>query len=101
MYVLDGTVNLEGSEFGSKQLLVAKNATLCEFEMNENTTVYLFGGEPFPEPRIIFWNFVSSERETIEQAKLDWHDQNFEALPKVIGDEDEYVPLPRAILKNR
>ena len=101
MYVLEGTVNIEGHEFGSKQLLVAKNATLCEFEMNENSTVYLFGGEPFPEQRHIFWNFVSSDRETIEQAKLDWHDQNLDAFPKVVGDEEEFVPLPKAILKQK
>lgn len=101
MYVLEGTVNLEGNEFGSKQLLVAKNATLCEFEMNENATVYLFGGEPFPEERYIFWNFVNSDRDVIEQAKLDWHDQNLSAFPKVAGDEDEYVALPKAILKHR
>ena len=43
MYVLDGTVNIDGNTFGGKQLLIAKNATLCEFEMSENTTVYLFG----------------------------------------------------------
>ncbi len=101
MYVLEGTVNLEGNEWGTKQLLVAKKSTLCEFEMNENTTVFLFGGEPFPEERYIFWNFVNSSREVIEQAKLDWHEQNLEAFPKVVGDEEEYVALPKAILKHR
>ncbi len=99
MYVLDGTVNMEGKEFGTKQLLVAKNATLCEFEMNENSTVYLFGGEPFPEQRYIFWNFVSSDKSVIEQAKQDWQEQNLEAFPKVIGDEDEFVPLPDSGLR--
>ncbi|MBW8359894.1 MAG: pirin family protein [Weeksellaceae bacterium] len=101
MYVLNGTVNIEGNTFGGKQLLIAKNASLCEFVMSENATVYLFGGEPFAEERFIFWNFVSSEKEVIERAKQDWFDQNKEVFPQVPGDEDEYVPLPKAILKNR
>ena len=99
MYVLEGKVNIEGNDFGGKQLLIAKNAKLCEFEIGENTTVYLFGGEPFEEERFIFWNFVNSDKELIEQAKQNWFDQNLEAFPKVIGDEEEFVPLPRAILK--
>lgn len=101
MYVLDGTVEIEGNTYGSRQLLVAKQATLCSFKMSDNATVYLFGGEPFPEERYIFWNFVNSDKEVIEQAKLDWHDQNKEAFPQVVGEGDEYVPLPKAILKNR
>lgn len=101
MYVLEGNINIEGNTFGGKQLLIAKNAKLCEFEIRENTTIYLFGGEPFDEERFIFWNFVNSDKEIIEQAKQDWFDQNLEAFPKVIGDELEFVPLPKAILKNK
>ena len=101
MYVLDGTVNIDGNTFGGKQLLIAKNATLCEFEMSENTTVYLFGGEPFNEERFIFWNFVNSDKEIIEQAKINWYNQNHDAFPLVPGDEEEIVPLPKAILNSR
>ena len=101
MYVLDGTVNIDGNTFGGKQLLIAKNATLCEFEMSENTTVYLFGGEPFNEERFIFWNFVNSDKEIIEQAKINWYNQNYDAFPLVPGDEEEFVPLPKAILNSR
>lgn len=101
MYILEGAVTVDGTEFGPKQLLVAKEAQLCAFMMSENSAVYLFGGEPFPEERYIFWNFVSSERDIIEQAKQDWYEQNLEAFPKVPGDKEEYVALPRAILKHR
>ena len=94
MYVLDGTVSIEGNNYGTKQLLIAQNATLCEFTMNENTTVYLFGGEPFPEERFIYWNFVSSQKELIEKAKTNWKEQNLNAFPKVPGDMEDYVPLP-------
>ena len=101
IYVLDGTVNIDGNTFGGKQLLIAKNATLCEFEMSENTTVYLFGGEPFNEERFIFWNFVNSDKEIIEQAKINWYNQNHDAFPLVPGDEEEFVPLPKAILNSK
>lgn len=94
MYVLEGTVNIEGNTYGTKQLLIAKNSKLCEFEMNEHTTVYLFGGEPFPEERHIYWNFVNSDKGKIEQAKQDWLEQNHKRFPLVPGDTDEYVPLP-------
>ncbi|TXF75077.1 pirin family protein [Chryseobacterium sp.] len=101
MYVLEGNVMTDGHTFGGKQLLIAKNANLCEFEIGENATVYLFGGEPFDEERFMFWNFVNSDKEIIEKAKQNWHDQNLEAFPKVPGDDVEYVPLPKAILKNK
>lgn len=101
MYVLEGNVNIEGNNYGTKQLLIAKNANLCEFEIQENSTIYLFGGEPFPEERYIFWNFVNSDKEKIEQAKVNWFDQNTDAFPLIPKDHEEYVPLPRAILNRK
>jgi redox-sensitive bicupin YhaK (pirin superfamily) len=68
-----------------KFILIAKDAKLCEFEMDANTTVYIFGGEPFPEERYIHWNFVNSDKQVIEQAKHDWKDQKF---PKVPGEQN-------------
>ncbi len=53
--------------------------------------VMLLGGEAFASPRHIWWNFVSSSTERIEQAALDWRAGNF---PKVPGDEAEFIPLP-------
>jgi redox-sensitive bicupin YhaK (pirin superfamily) len=51
----------------------------------------LFGGAPLDGERNLWWNFVASSRERIEQAKADWRDGRF---PKVPGDEDEFIPLP-------
>ena len=99
MYVLDGTVKIEGNDYGSKQLLIAKNASLCAFETNGDTTLYLFGGEPFEEERFMFWNFVNSDKAVIEKAKEDWRNQNLEVFPKVPNDEEEYVLLPETKLK--
>ncbi len=51
----------------------------------------LMGGEAFPTPRHVFWNFVSSSRERIDQAKEDWKAMRFPLIP---GDADEFIPLP-------
>lgn len=77
--------------------MVAKDAKLCEFEIEAGSTVYIFGGEELPEEHFIFWNFVSSSRETIEKAKEDWVNHRF---PKVPGDDD-YVPMPQAQKNSR
>ncbi len=99
MYILDGTVTIEGENLGTKQLIIAKNPSLCAFEMEANSKLYLFGGEPFPQERFIHWNFVHTSRDKIQEAKLNWYHQNTEAFPKVIDDEVEYVPLPEDSLK--
>jgi len=90
LYILEGSIRDGEETFGPKQILIAKNAELCTFEMAENTTVYIFGGEAFPEERFIFWNFVSSRKERIEEAKKAWVEQTF---PKIEG-ETTFVPLP-------
>jgi redox-sensitive bicupin YhaK (pirin superfamily) len=94
LYILEGVVQSEGETFGPKQILIAKDSKLCEFEIAENTTVYIFGGEQLPEERFIYWNFVSSSKERIEKAKTDWQNQDF---PQVPG-ESEFVPLPQSSL---
>lgn len=71
LYILEGSIHAEGNTFASGQILIAADSTLCEFEMAANTTVYIFGGEPFPEERYIDWNFVSSSKERLKQAKED------------------------------
>lgn len=90
IYILKGGVESEGNEFEPKQFLVAKHADLCAFTLKENSIIYIFGGDAFPEERFIEWNFVHSDKRKIEQAKLDWKNQLF---PKVPG-ETTFVPLP-------
>jgi redox-sensitive bicupin YhaK (pirin superfamily) len=90
LYILEGSIKSGEHTYDPKQILIANDSTLCEFEIAANTTVYIFGGTPFPEEHFIFWNFVSSDKELIEKAKQDWTAQTF---PKVPG-ETEFVPLP-------
>lgn len=94
LYILEGSVENEGNRYEPKQILVAKESTLCSFTMEANTTVYLFGGEPLPEQRFIDWNFVSSSKETLAAARQNWIDQKF---PKIKGDDIEFVPYPTRI----
>jgi len=91
LYILEGAIESEGNVFEPKQLLVAKDSTLCEFTIHENSTIYIFGGEPFPEERFIDWNFVSLSKELIEEAKQKWKEQLFD---KIEGDETEFIPYP-------
>lgn len=90
LYILEGNIESEGNIFGPKQILIAKDSKLCTFHMAANTTIYIFGGEPFPEERIIYWNFVASNKELIEKAKEKWQAQTFDSVP----GETEFVPLP-------
>lgn len=90
MYILEGSIESEGIVYEPKQLLVAKDSTLCEFVMNADTTVYIFGGEPFPEERFIDWNFVATSKELIAAAKQKWTDQTFDKIPGETG----FIPLP-------
>ena len=91
LYILEGGIESEGNIYEPKQLLVAKDSTLCEFTIQENSTIYIFGGEAFPEERFIDWNFVSSSKELIEKAKEKWKNQSF---PKIEGDDTEHIPYP-------
>ncbi|PUZ27651.1 hypothetical protein GA0116948_10348 [Chitinophaga costaii] len=90
LYILSGQIESEGHVYEPKRILVAKNSKLCDFVMAENTTVFIFGGEPFAEPRHIYWNFVASTLELIDQAKADWAAQRF---PLLQGEPD-IIPLP-------
>jgi redox-sensitive bicupin YhaK (pirin superfamily) len=90
LYILEGSVSSEGHVYESKHILIAKDSKLCEFEISAHSTVYVFGGEPFPEERFIDWNFVSSKKERLQQAKQDWLNQAFPAIP----GETEFVPYP-------
>lgn len=91
LYILEGGIESEGNVYEPKQLLVANESSLCEFTIHENSTIYIFGGEPFPEKRYIDWNFVSSSKELIKEAKEKWEAQSF---PKIEGDDTEYIPYP-------
>ncbi|SMO40197.1 Pirin C-terminal cupin domain-containing protein [Saccharicrinis carchari] len=91
LYILEGAIESEENIYGPKKLLIARDSKLCEFTMHKNSTIYIFGGYPFPEKRFIDWNFVSTSKERIEEAKQKWETQSF---PKIKGDETDFIPYP-------
>lgn len=91
LYILKGSIESDENTYEPKQLLVSKDTSLCQFTIGENSTIYIFGGEPFPEERFIDWNFVATSKELIEEAKKKWKEQAFD---KIKGDDTEFIPYP-------
>ena len=91
IYVLDGKVTITGDRFGADRLLVFRPGDEIVVESEEGAHFMLFGGASLGSPRHIWWNFVSSSKERIEQAKNEWRTRRFDIVP---GDEAEFIPLP-------
>jgi redox-sensitive bicupin YhaK (pirin superfamily) len=95
-YVVEGSVKLlrDSGSFDAGQLLVFKPGEEITMASPESSSVrvMLLGGEPMDRKRHIFWNFVSSSKERIEQAKEDWQAGRFASVP----GESEFIPLPES-----
>jgi len=92
IYILSGEVTISGQTFGADQLLVLRPEDAISLRAGPSGAhMVLFGGESMGKKRHIWWNFVSSSKERIEQAKAEWKSGHFDIVP---GDEDEFVPLP-------
>jgi redox-sensitive bicupin YhaK (pirin superfamily) len=89
-YIVKGSVELAGTTYAAGKMLVFSKGVDPMIIAKEDTTLMLLGGEPLGE-RYIWWNFVSSRKERIEQAKEDWK-QGRIILPP--NDDKEFVPLP-------
>jgi redox-sensitive bicupin YhaK (pirin superfamily) len=90
VFVAEGNVDVAGQQFDAGPLVVLKPGEPVTVTALAPSRVVLLGGEPMDGPRHIWWNFVSSSKERIEQAKADWQAGRFAPVP----DETEFVPLP-------
>ena len=90
IYVATGSITIDGTSYAKGQLLVLKPGAEVIVRAESDCHVLILGGEPMDGPRHIWWNFVSSSKERIEQAKADWKAGRF---PTVAG-ETEFIPLP-------
>jgi len=90
VYTMEGELELAGERFAAGQMLVLKPGQAVTLRGSSSARCMLLGGEPADGPRHIWWNFVSSSLERIEQAKADWRAGRFAAVP----DETEFIPLP-------
>jgi redox-sensitive bicupin YhaK (pirin superfamily) len=91
IYVAQGAIEIAGDSFESGRLLVFRPGDEITVAAQTPSRLLFLGGEPMDGPRHIWWNFVSSSRERIEQAKEDWAQKRFDIVP---GDEKEFIPLP-------
>jgi redox-sensitive bicupin YhaK (pirin superfamily) len=90
IYVAEGTVEIAGETFAAPQLLVFRPGDCITVRGVEAARLMFLGGAGIDGPRYIWWNFVSSSKDRIEQAKEDWRNGRFAQVP----GETEFIPLP-------
>jgi hypothetical protein len=90
-YVVSGALAVDGKSHGEGRMVVFREGAPARIRALDAAHVLLLGGAPLDGERHIWWNFVSSSKERIEQASSDWRGGRF---PKVPGDETEFIPLP-------
>lgn len=88
--IVKGKIIDDGEIVEEGQMLISKTDEECRIDLEAGTQLLLFGGLPLPEERYLLWNFASSSKELLEQAKRDWEMKQF---PEVPGDST-YIPFP-------
>jgi redox-sensitive bicupin YhaK (pirin superfamily) len=91
LYLIDGSVRIGNTLIEPKNMPIFTPGEKITVEALAPSHLMLLGGEPLGEPRFIDWNFVSSSKERLEQAKNDWKAGRF---AKIAGDDSEFIPLP-------
>jgi redox-sensitive bicupin YhaK (pirin superfamily) len=89
--VVGGEAELDGQSLDRFTLYVLKPGYEAKLSSAGGGRIMLMGGQAFSTRRYVFWNFVSSSRDRINQAKADWKALR---LPLVPGDDQEFIPLP-------
>lgn len=97
LYITEGSVSIAGQTFGAMQMMVFRPGDRITVAAGpQGARLMALGGATLGGPRHIWWNFVASSRERIEQAKEDWRAANWGQglfdLP--VGDDGEFIPLP-------
>ncbi|NNH32159.1 pirin family protein, partial [Rhizobium sp. SEMIA 4085] len=97
IYIVEGSISIAGREFEAPQMMVFRPGDRITVAAGEKgARLMTLGGATLSGPRYIWWNFVASSRERIEEAKAEWRAQNWGEgrfdLP--VDDRDEHIPLP-------
>jgi redox-sensitive bicupin YhaK (pirin superfamily) len=90
IYVVEGEVDIAGETFEAPRLLIFRPGDRITVRATQRARLMFLGGTALEGPRYIWWNFVSSRRERIEQAKEEWKSGRFTPVP----GETEFIPLP-------
>ena len=91
IYIVDGEIEIAGERFEGPRLLVFRPGDRITATAIRPTRMMFLGGATMDGPRHIWWNFVSSSKERIEQAKADWAAARFPAVP----DETDLLKMPQ------
>lgn len=90
VYLVDGDIAVDGIPLAPQHMAVLICGQETTIEAKTRTRIMLLGGKPIDGDRFIWWNFVASSREMIQQAKERWRAQRFGTVP----EETEWIPLP-------
>ncbi len=90
VYVVDGELNLAGRTVRNGTMAVLTAGRDAVFRASRECRLMMLGGAALPGERIVWWNFVSSSRDRISQAKVDWREGRFDMVP----GESDFIPLP-------
>ena len=88
--MVSGQIDIAGDSFEGGRLLIFRPGDRISILALSHTRLMIFGGEPMDGRRHIWWNFVSSRKDRIDQAKADWAAKRFDTVP----GETEFIPLP-------
>lgn len=91
VYPLNGVVEIGGVRYEPQQMLVLRGGDDVTVMAHGEVRMMILGGAVMDGPRYILWNFVSSSKERLAQAKADWKEGRF---PRVPGDDKEFIPMP-------
>jgi len=94
VYVVEGSVGLDGRAFGPANMLVLPPGVAVEVIAQQAARLMLIGGARLQGDRFIDWNFVSSDQERLQRAKEAWRTDDTAWFPKVPGDDQERIPAP-------
>ena len=86
-----GDASLDGEALDRHSLYILKPGQAMTLRADSDARVMLMGGEAFTTPRHVWWNFVSSSRDRINEAKAEWKERKFPLVP---GDSEEFIPIP-------
>ena len=92
--LVEGGASLEGQKLEPYILYVLAPGQAMTLKADTPSRIMLLGGEAFATHRHVWWNFVSSSRDRINQAKEDWKARRFPLVP---GDEEEFIPIPEVV----
>ena len=92
--VVEGAATLDGEALDPFTLYILAPGQAMTLKTSASARVMLLGGEAFTTKRHVFWNFVSSSRDRINQAKEDWKAMRFPLVP---GDDKEFIPFPEVV----